>query len=258
MNLKSAVVFRKRFFLTPIVMNDRRRFSLALILALCFNLLLLAAGEIYFRFSKQDLQIENTTAFIVQVVLGKSIQEEIVLEEEQSVLQNQFSNEEIIAPQQIVEEFTKPFIDQENILIDPFGDDFAEDNFSASGSLSEIITDNDLISSPETIADNNISPSLESANEAERNKLSEMIYALIEKEKQYPALARRRNIEGQVNIIIQVSVDGKLEDSIISSSSNSSILDQAAINLVQNIFPLDIILQSETEIEITIRYSLKD
>jgi protein TonB len=241
------------------VMNKHHRFALAFFLTLCINVLLFAAVEFYFRFAKNDFYETAKSISVVQVVLGKTIrenislsqtiQEEIILAEEQIVLQNEIPNEKIFSSQQNVDEVTETLIDQENISIDSSQNNFVENIISSSTTSSEIIADNNFFPSSES--------SIELA-EAERNKLAEIIYALIEKEKQYPPLARRRNIEGQVDVMISVSSIGQLLTSSISSSSENSILDQAAINLIENIFPLNINLQSITTITVTITYSLMD
>jgi protein TonB len=226
-------------------MNDRRRFALAIILGCCVNLLMLAAGDLCIRFSKQDLR-EIQAASVLQVILKKPIQENFSLPQ--------------ITPQEIISNPEHFFSVQENI--DVQSEILAETKYVLADSLKVNSEENDFSESTNSLENvpNNNSPSASfpssSFIEAEKTKLSETIYALIEKEKQYPPIARRRNIEGNVAISITVSVDGNLQDSKILSSSNSTILDQAAINLIKNIFPLKTKLQSETELAITIAYSL--
>ena len=50
----------------------------------------------------------------------------------------------------------------------------------------------------------------------------------------YPRIARRRGIEGVVLLNVQVTVFGRVEDLILAQSSDSSILDKAAIKAVRN------------------------
>jgi TonB family protein len=222
-------------------MSDRRRFVLAFILGLAASVLLLAAGELFFRFSKNDLHEAKKTFSVVQVVLGKSIQQNSSSPQSSAQKKIAADDENIFPLHQNIDEVIAPNNDSENSLND----------------MNENIFFESITSSEKMIGDNNAISSASSSIEAEKNKLSEIIYALIEKEKQYPALARRRNIEGQVDVTIKVSAAGELEESVVSSSSGTSILDQAATNVIQNIFPLNIILQSETEMIITIRYSLR-
>jgi TonB family protein len=257
--ISDSAVRHKKFSLTYIMMNDRRRFSFAIMLALCIHLLLLAGGELFFYVSNRDqtLHENSKTVSVLQVVLGISaqenisssemIQDKIILETEPSIVPNKIIAEEILSTQKQIDEVLDQFVDTENNLINSSGIDAAEMIVSES------------VAVPETIADNKtLFPSSAFSHEAEKNQLNEMIYSLIEKEKHYPALARRRNIEGIVGVTISVSAAGELEDCNVSSSSGTTILDQAAINVIKSIFPLHIVLQSETELIITIRYSLND
>jgi protein TonB len=237
------------------MMDDRRRLPFAILLGFCVNLLMLAAGEIFLRFSKQDFPESAKNISVVQVVLGKSIQEKIsssqiiqdenICDEEEAIASIQ-NDEEIFSTQKQNDEDFDQLADRENVLTNSAASNFNENIFSQSANNFE------------ASAENNFSSSSQNISEAEKNKLVEMIYALIEKEKEYPALARRRNIEGNVDVSISVSSDGKLEAEKISASSGTTILDQAAINLIKNIFPVDIVLQSKTELIITIHYSLRD
>ncbi len=262
MKSNPAAACYKRFSLTPFVMNDRRRFTCAFVLGLCINLLLLIAGDLLFLFSKQDLHIEKETASVVHVVLGRSIQKnlslpqteeteqhEIVPETEQrlpSNQTNQITEEKNILPQQEIIEAAESLTIQDQTPSNYSDAASGENIFSETAEATEIITGSNVVSSSEISA------------EAERNKLYEMIYALIEEKKQYPPLARRRNIEGRVGVTIRISAAGNLQDSSIASSAGNSILDQAAVNLIKSIFPLNIDLHSETELTVTISYSLKD
>ncbi len=226
------------------VLTDRRRLGLAFFIGLIINLTLLGAGELFFHFSEQYLYRTEKTAPVLWVVLGDPVQENFLL-------LRSSAQDKIIA-------------ENENAVpLQPYADETSE---AAAG------VENPLAISSGTgqdVAGTGLSPGTASyggfagtsgysAGTEERNRLYETIYALIEREKQYPALARRRNIEGQVDVFIKVSPGGKLEESNISSSSGSPILDRAAINLVKNIFPLDMVLQSETAVNVIIRYSLKD
>jgi protein TonB len=258
MNLNSAALHQKRFFQNSLMMNDRCRFLFALVLGICINVILLFAGELFLRISKKDLHELKKTVSVVQIVLGKPIQEnisssqknldEIISETERANATNQNNEieEEIFFTQKQNDEVFNQLVNEENVLMNSAASNFDEHNFSQSANNFETSAENDFFSSSQF------------SYEVEKNKLAEIIYALIEKEKDYPALARRRNIEGSVDVIINVTHDGKLKDEYISLSSGSTILDQSAINLIQNIFPLDINVQTEMELIITINYSLKD
>jgi protein TonB len=93
---------------------------------------------------------------------------------------------------------------------------------------------------------------------SDRNDLRELLRGLIEKKLVYPPLARKRNIEGKVSIVLAIGRDGQLLRSEISESSGSTILDKAAGDLVDGIFPVRGINIAEVEIiTVSVDYNLK-
>jgi TonB family protein len=72
----------------------------------------------------------------------------------------------------------------------------------------------------------------------------------------YPEAARLRGIEGQAVVEMRTDARGALVESRIASSSGSSILDRAALDLVRAAFPVENPTRTEAELEITIRFSL--
>jgi protein TonB len=82
--------------------------------------------------------------------------------------------------------------------------------------------------------------------------------ALIRDNLVYPPLARKRNIQGEVRISLLIGPDGALTGSTLVRGSGSSILDKAAIALVERLFPLDLgqRLGEPTSVIIRIVYSL--
>jgi protein TonB len=74
----------------------------------------------------------------------------------------------------------------------------------------------------------------------------------------YPPLARKRNIQGEVRVSLLIGTDGTLTGSTLVRGSGSSILDKAAIALVERLFPLDLgqRLDEPTSVIIRIVYSL--
>ena len=46
---------------------------------------------------------------------------------------------------------------------------------------------------------------------------------------EYPRLARRRGLEGVVNLLLQVSADGRVTDTRVAASSGHALLDEAAL-----------------------------
>ncbi len=89
-------------------------------------------------------------------------------------------------------------------------------------------------------------------------ELLQRIDALVSRNLVYPPLARKRNIEGAVRLSLLIGKDGSLIKSSITSSSGSSILDKAAMALVEGIFPLGLMydLDGEAAIGIRVVYSL--
>jgi protein TonB len=84
------------------------------------------------------------------------------------------------------------------------------------------------------------------------------IDALVRERLIYPPLARRRNIEGVVKVTLLIDEYGRLDGRTLVQSSGSSILDRAAIALVEEIFPLSLAggLEKPVHISIMVSYSL--
>jgi protein TonB len=66
----------------------------------------------------------------------------------------------------------------------------------------------------------------------------DQIMAQVEKRKIYPEAARLRGTEGTVRIRLSISVEGRLVRAELASSSGSSLLDRAALDLVAAVFPM--------------------
>ncbi len=81
---------------------------------------------------------------------------------------------------------------------------------------------------------------------------------LIEKERRYPRAARKRNIEGSVEFSVEVNKKGSLIKLHLASSSGSRILDKAAEDLLQRVFPVDYTLRNNVRTTIQIMYKLQD
>ncbi|MCF7947256.1 MAG: TonB family protein [Spirochaetia bacterium] len=81
---------------------------------------------------------------------------------------------------------------------------------------------------------------------------------LIEEKRRYPRAARRRNIEGAVEFSMHVSREGALEEIILNSSSGSRLLDKAAEDLLERVFPVDYPLQENVRTTIRIIYKLTE
>jgi protein TonB len=92
----------------------------------------------------------------------------------------------------------------------------------------------------------------------DRDQLKALIKGLIEERLSYPAAARRRNIEGVVDISLRIDVSGKLLECGVRRGSGSPVLDRAARDLAGGIFPLKgIRLSAPAELVISISYALR-
>jgi TonB family protein len=65
----------------------------------------------------------------------------------------------------------------------------------------------------------------------------DMVRVKIENQKKYPDAAQQRNIEGQVTVEFEISLDGQITEPSVSKSSGHPALDLAAINAVKKASP---------------------
>jgi protein TonB len=72
----------------------------------------------------------------------------------------------------------------------------------------------------------------------EYEELLVYISGLIRQNLLYPQMARRRNIEGVVGVHFEIGIDGSLLSVQVNHSSGSSILDKAAVSLIEKICPI--------------------
>jgi protein TonB len=80
---------------------------------------------------------------------------------------------------------------------------------------------------------------------------------LIEKRLAYPALARRRGIQGRVDLVLQIGKEGQLLSGSLSQSSGSDILDRAAGKALAGVFPLEGMRMDRVEVvRVSIDYRL--
>ena len=75
------------------------------------------------------------------------------------------------------------------------------------------------------------------AQEAARNQT---VRQRLERFKHYPASARRRGIEGAVDVSFRLNAEGKAEDMQLVSGSGYGILDDAALNTVRRAEPFPV------------------
>lgn len=86
--------------------------------------------------------------------------------------------------------------------------------------------------------------------------LSQQIIAALSARKEYPAAALRRKTEGVVKLSLVVAPDGSLIKASIQNPSGSSVLDEAAMRLVQGIFPLKVRLASAVSLVVPVEYRI--
>ena len=68
-----------------------------------------------------------------------------------------------------------------------------------------------------------------------RARYKAQLLAAIERHKHYPARARRRGIEGQVQVGFSVMADGSLQDIHVVKGSGSKVLDKAALEALRKL-----------------------
>jgi periplasmic protein TonB len=94
--------------------------------------------------------------------------------------------------------------------------------------------------------------------ETQQQEFTLYLQQLIEEKRRYPRAARRRDIEGSVEFSVYVSRAGALAELTLNSSSGSRILDKAAEDLLERVFPVDYPLQENVRTTIRIIYKLTE
>ncbi len=84
----------------------------------------------------------------------------------------------------------------------------------------------------------------------------------MEKQKDYPLMARRRNIQGVVVLVFTIGSGGQIEGARISRSSGQDLLDEAAQNTLRRVgkfppFPAELNRQKLT-IEVPLAFRLSN
>ncbi len=99
---------------------------------------------------------------------------------------------------------------------------------------------------------------LKTEGESKRGRLPDSIIEIIrnsiERAKTYPVLARRRGIEGTVNISFRIGTKGEPNNIKVLKGSGYNILDNAAFNIIKKAAPFPYI---DTPVEIPVVYRLK-
>jgi protein TonB len=93
----------------------------------------------------------------------------------------------------------------------------------------------------------------------EYEELLVYISGLIRQNLLYPQMARRRNIEGVVGVCFEIGMDGGLLAVRVNHSSGSSILDRAAVSLIERICPIKSgAIRKSMALNINIMYELTE
>jgi protein TonB len=90
----------------------------------------------------------------------------------------------------------------------------------------------------------------------DREALLAYIKEFIDKNLTYPAMARRRNIQGVVGVYFEIGESGELTAIAVNHSSGSSILDNAAVTLIKKINPQNISTKRKLALNVNIDYKL--
>jgi TonB family protein len=102
-------------------------------------------------------------------------------------------------------------------------------------------------------------PESETMTDREYDALLAYIKVFIDKNLVYPAMARRRNVEGIVGVHFEIQRNGILTAVTVDHSSGSSILDNAAVSLVKKIRPPEnLTLDRTLALRVNIEYELTE
>ncbi len=70
-----------------------------------------------------------------------------------------------------------------------------------------------------------------------RVRYEELLFAWMERHKQYPLLAQRRGLEGRGAVRVRIGRDGRVLERSVSHSTGETMLDQAALEMVRRANP---------------------
>jgi protein TonB len=71
-----------------------------------------------------------------------------------------------------------------------------------------------------------------------RVRYEQLLFAWMERHKQYPLLAQRRGIEGEGSVRVRIDRSGRVLERTVTRSTGEKILDQAALDMVRRANPL--------------------
>lgn len=86
--------------------------------------------------------------------------------------------------------------------------------------------------------------------------IEHIIVEKIYQQKIYPRAARKRGLQGDVEISFTVNIDGSLENISVVRSTGATLLTDAALASVKNAFPLNFSVTKKITMQVTLRYEL--
>jgi protein TonB len=81
------------------------------------------------------------------------------------------------------------------------------------------------------------SPPADPADPVVRRRYEQQLFTWLSRYKDYPMMARRRGIEGTARLRIKLARSGKVLSAVLVTDTGSSILDQAALRMVERATP---------------------
>jgi periplasmic protein TonB len=96
------------------------------------------------------------------------------------------------------------------------------------------------------------------STEAVQGELLSWLYGELTRSLAYPAIARRRGLEGRVELSLAINADGSLQLAQLRSSSGHRILDAAALDFLRELFPSPLAPGSEIQLPVNVEWRLED
>lgn len=150
----------------------------------------------------------------------------------------------VVPPKEIVEEVTEEPVELEEVAI---AEEVEGETVETSAPQSE------------RAATQNVQSAAESERrQARRDRFMALLNERINSNKHYPKSARRRGIEGKVELVFEVCSDGKVDN--ITVVSGRSIFKRSAIQAIVKSFPIEVdeaLFEFPHEFRVTLEYVLK-
>ena len=210
---------------------DKKTFFFTLLLSLCIHIFVLFC-------IRNNIVNEKINEEKISIKMFYSVPEE-------SNIKNISVNNKIITPQIPVEKPVEKLIEKSVPIPENTENDFVLSHPSGEGSSNPPAN---IYSRTETNkeADSNYNNFLAGINQ----KINNM--------KEYPRLARKKEMQGTVTLEFQLDSAGNLEYLEILKSSGYSLLDRAALSIINDIVPFKHSLGRTVKISVPIVYSFID